>query len=38
LRNLWQRVGEIAKQVDEEHAGVPKASRFEPAASSRRVK
>jgi hypothetical protein len=33
LRNLWQRVGEIAKQVDEEHAGVPKGSRFDPAAS-----
>jgi len=29
--NLWQRVAGIARQVEDEHAGAPKASRFEPA-------
>jgi hypothetical protein len=34
LQPLWQKVADIAKQVDDEHQGVPKSSRFEAAASS----
>jgi hypothetical protein len=37
LRDLWQEVAEIARQVDDEHAGAPKASRFEPTANSHRA-
>lgn len=36
LRDLWQSVAEIARQVDDEHAGAPPSSRFEPTISSGR--
>lgn len=38
LRELWQHVGEIARQVDDEHQGVPQPSRFEAAATGRQTK
>jgi hypothetical protein len=34
LQALWQKVAEIAKQVDDEHRGVPKSSRFEARVGS----
>lgn len=35
LRDLWQRIAVIAEQVDNEHAGAPRASRFDAAGSHR---
>ena len=38
LRDLWRQVAEIARQVDDEHARAPRASRFDAAAGTRRAK
>jgi hypothetical protein len=36
LRDLWQQIAAIARQVDDEHPGVPQSSRFDAAASVQR--